>query len=208
LHFYVTNFDEMILALPRITLETDRFQLRSMTPEDVPALSSYTQTEPQLWKYALVPMTGPDDMRLYVDEALEQHALMKTMPFVVIEKTSGEIVGSTRFYDLQLQYGYTQLGYTWYTQRLHGSGINAHCKYLLLQYAFEELNLERVEFRADTRNAHSLAAMRKLGCIEEGILRNHLPTADGTRRDSIIFSILKAEWHASVKAGLEKRLDR
>lgn len=196
----------MILSLPSATLETDRFLLRPLTQNDIPALNRYLETEPELWKYALAPMTGFPDMLQYVHDALNDAEQNKAMPFVVIDKSSGEIVGSTRLYDLQLRNRSTLLGYTWYTGSLHGSGINAHCKYLLLKYAFEDLQLERVEFRADTRNLHSIAAMRKLGCTEEGILRSHLPTADGSRRDSVILSILKDEWHASVKAGLEKRL--
>jgi N-acetyltransferase len=189
-----------------ITLQTDRFLLRKLTLADAPELIRYAETEPELWKYSLVSIAGSDDMMAYINAALADHEKGTAYPFVVIDRSTGKIVGSTRYYDLSPNYGTTQLGYTWYAQAQQGKGINAHCKFLLLSYAFEEMGLERVEFRADTRNQRSLAAMRKIGLVEEGILRNHLPTGDGSRRDSIIFSVLKNEWHDSVKQGLLDRL--
>jgi RimJ/RimL family protein N-acetyltransferase len=189
-----------------LILETDRFLLRRLTKADEPALIRYAETEPGLWTYSLAAINSREDMIRYVDEALAAHEKGSAYPLVVIEKATGQVVGSTRYYDFQPQYATTQLGYTWYSQRLQGNGINAHCKFLLLRYAFEELGLERVEFRADTRNLRSLAAMRKIGCVEEGVLRNHLPTADGSRRDSIVLSILRNEWNASVKERLASRL--
>ena len=189
-----------------LQLETERFQLRLMTTNDVPQLVHYAETEPELWDFALVPSAGKENMIRYIDEALSGFEKETTYPFVVIDRVSGEIVGSTRYYDFQLGNASTLLGYTWYSKHQQGNGINAHCKFLLLQYAFETLELERVELRADTRNHRSLAAMRKIGCIEEGILRNHLPIVDGSRRDSIIFSILREEWYRSVKSKLEERI--
>lgn len=190
-----------------LQLETDRFLLRQLTRDDFPALIRYLETEPGLWRYSLVQMAGSDDMIRYAESALADLAQGTAFPFVVIEKATNAIVGSTRFYDMHFNYGTTLLGYTWYATAQQGTGINAHCKYLLLRYAFEKLALERVEFRADVRNVRSLAAMRKIGCVEEGVLRSHLPVADGTRRDTIIFSILREEWFEQVKQRLEQRMD-
>ena len=114
-------------------------------------------------------------------------------------------VGSTRFYDIQLENNSTQFGYTWYSEKTWGTGLNEHCKLLLLSFAFETIGFERVEFRADNRNKRSIAAMQKIGCTVEGILRNHLPTSDGTRRDSIVLSMLKNEW-PTIKAGFLARI--
>ena len=87
-----------------------------------------------------------------------------------------------------------------------GSWVNLHCKYLLLQFAFEQLVMERVEFRADNDNKRSIAAMQKIGCTIEGVLRNHLPKPKGGRRDSIVLSILKTEWLDAVKNNLARLL--
>lgn len=190
-----------------IVLQTNRFLLRLMQPEDASGLIHYAETEPDIWEYALVSIAGKETMLSYINNALSDYEKGIAYPFVVIDKTTGKIVGSTRYYDIQLKYGSTLLGYTWYSKLYQGSGINAHCKFLLLRYAFEELNLERVELRADTRNLRSLAAMRKIGCVEEGILRSHLPAGNGLRRDSIIFSVLKNEWFGSVKNGLLRNVE-
>ncbi|HVV56554.1 MAG TPA: GNAT family protein, partial [Mucilaginibacter sp.] len=112
----------------------------------------------------------------------------------------------TRFYDIQIQNQMLQLGYTWYGGKFRGTGLNKHCKFLLLQFAFEELDMHRVEFRADVRNERSIAAMKSIGCKPEGSIRSHMWLDDGTRRDSIVLSILKAEWEGGVKENLLRRL--
>jgi RimJ/RimL family protein N-acetyltransferase len=95
-----------------------------------------------------------------------------------------------------------QLGYTWYGSAFQGTGLNKHCKYLLLNFAFEKMHMERVEFRADNDNKRSIAAMKSIGCMEEGILRSNSIKQDGSRRDSIVLSILKVEWEKTVKERL------
>jgi RimJ/RimL family protein N-acetyltransferase len=100
-----------------------------------------------------------------------------------------------------------QLGYTWYGKDFQGTGLNKHCKYLLLQFAFETLGMERVEFRADKNNSRSIAAMKSIGCVVEGVLRSQMPKYNTTeRRDSIVLSILKGEWFDHVKEELGARL--
>jgi len=123
----------------------------------------------------------------------------------LIKKTNS-YAGSTRFYDIQLANKCLQLGFTWYGKNYQGTGLNKNCKYLLLEFAFEKLNIERVEFRADNSNEKSIAAMKSIGCKVEGILRSNGVRPNGERRDSIILSILKQEWKNSVKENLLKRL--
>ena len=115
-----------------------------------------------------------------------------------IEETN-RYAGSTRFYDIQQDYLTAQLGYTWYGKEFQRSGLNRHCKLLLLTYVFEEWGLERLEFRAHAGNEKSITAMKDIGCVVEGILRSQMPTVDGSRRDSIVLSILKTEWFAKVR---------
>ncbi len=186
-------------------LEDERVLLRPLVQEDAESLVQYVQNEPILWKFALTPITNKAELTEYVDAAVQARAAGTAYPFIVFDKTLNKYVGSTRFYDIQVNYKTTQLGYTWYSESVWGTGLNEHCKFLLLKFAFETIGFERVEFRADNRNKRSIAAMQKIGCTVEGILRNHLPTSDGTRRDSIVLSILKEEW-PSIKAGFLARI--
>jgi RimJ/RimL family protein N-acetyltransferase len=188
-----------------IILENERVLLRPLLQEDAVYLSAYVNEEPSLWKYALTPITKAQEFDQYISSAVESRRLKTAYPFIVFDKLQNKYVGSTRFYDIQLGHSSTQFGYTWYSEKTWGTGLNEHCKFLLLQFAFETIGFERVEFRADNRNKRSIAAMQKIGCTVEGILRNHLPTSDGTRRDSIILSMLKNEW-PTIKAGFLARI--
>lgn len=190
-----------------LILENERVLLRPLLPEDAVLLTPYVKEEPALWKYALTPIQTEQDLEQYIDAANDARQMGSAYPFIVFDKLQNKYVGSTRFYDIQENFKTTQLGYTWYSETVWGTGLNDHCKFLLLSYAFETIGFERVEFRADNRNKRSIAAMKKMGCTEEGILRNHLPTSDGSRRDSIVLSILKEEW-PSIKARFLARIKR
>ena len=186
-------------------LENERVLLRPLVQDDAVYLSAYVKEEPALWKYALTPITTDQEFEQYIATAVEARQLKLAYPFIVFDKLQNKYVGSTRFYDIQLNNSSTQFGYTWYSESTWGTGLNEHCKFLLLQFAFETIGFERIEFRADNRNKRSIAAMQKIGCTVEGILRNHLPTSDGTRRDSIVLSMLKNEW-PKIKAGFLARI--
>lgn len=188
-----------------IILENERVLLRPLMQEDAVYLSAYVIAEPTLWQFALTPITTVQEFEQYIKTAIESRRLKTAYPFIVFDKLQNIHAGSTRFYDIQLDHGSTQFGYTWYSEKTWGTGLNEHCKLLLLTYAFETIGFERVEFRADNRNKRSIAAMQKIGCTVEGILRNHLPTSDGSRRDSIVLSMLKNEW-PTIKAGFLARI--
>ena len=198
----ILNFD----ANEEYLLEDDYVLLRPLTVGDFYHLLPFALNEPDTWVYSRKSAKGEQGMKDYITEALLAKAEGKEYPFIIFNKKTGEYAGSTRFYDIQPQLQTLQLGYTWYGEKFRGTGLNKHCKFLLLQLAFEELNAERVEFRADNRNAHSIAAMKSIGCIPEGIMRNNMPTTEGGRRDSIILSILKNEWFEMVKENLIKKL--
>jgi RimJ/RimL family protein N-acetyltransferase len=188
-----------------LILEDERVLLRPLVQEDAVYLSSYVKDEPALWKFALTPITTEQEFEQYITTAIEARRSNTAYPFIVFDKLLNKYVGSTRFYDIQSNFSTTQLGYTWYSESTWGTGLNEHCKLLLLEFAFEKIGFERVEFRADNRNKRSIAAMQKIGCTVEGILRNHLPTSDGSRRDSIVLSMLKEEW-PTIKAGFLARI--
>jgi RimJ/RimL family protein N-acetyltransferase len=189
-------------------LEDNRVLLRPLLTADIDHLMTYAINEPDIWKFSLIQAGNGEKMQRYIDLALEAKAAGREYPFIVFDKKAQTYAGSTRFYDIQPHYQTLQLGYTWYGSAFQGSGLNKHCKFLLLQFAFETIGVVRVEFRADYNNKKSIAAMKSIGCIEEGILRDHLPTADGTaRRSTIVLSILKNEW-PSVKEKLSAAIQK
>lgn len=190
-----------------IVLEDDFVLLRSLQESDVENLLEISINEPETWKYSLVGADGKENLINYIQSAVKAREAEKEFPFIVFDKKSQKYAGSTRFYDVNLDFKTLQLGYTWYGSAFRGTGLNKHCKFLLLQFAFETLGLERVEFRADNNNERSIAAMKSIGCKVEGVLRSHMPTANSeVRRDSIVLSILKNEWFEEVKEKLKQKL--
>ena len=187
-------------------LEDERVLLRAIQEDDIPHLLSFSLHEPEIWTYGLVTAAGEDNLRKYVQSAVKNLQDQKEYPFIVYDKQAKAYAGSTRFYDIQQPFLTTQLGYTWYGKDFQRTGLNRHCKFLLLQYCFEQWGLERVEFRADAKNLRSVNAMKAIGCMEEGILRNHMPTAQGGRRDSIILSILRTEWESGIKSKIRSMI--
>ena len=187
-------------------LEDNCILLRPLTAEDCDNLLPFSLNEPDLWQFSLVKVAGEENLKSYINDAIHDRAAGKTYAFIVFDKRSQEYAGSTRFYDIQISQKTLQLGYTWYGKKFQGTGLNKHCKFLLLQFAFEQLGMERVEFRADNNNKKSIAAMKSIGCVEEGVLRSNTIKSDGGRRDSIVLSILKSEWEGGVKERLALRL--
>lgn len=187
-------------------LEDDCVLLRPLRSEDCNNLLEFSQQEPEIWTYSLVEVAGEENFRNYIHTALAARDAKKEYPFAVFDKRTQEFAGSTRFYDIQLANQALQLGYTWYGKKFQGTGLNKHCKYLLLRFAFEEMGMLRVEFRADNNNQRSIAAMKSIGCVVEGVLRSAVPRHNGLRRDSIILSILKEEWDNGVKQKLAARI--
>lgn len=189
-----------------LILEDDFVLLRPLQESDIECLLPFSVHEPDLWKYSLVRASGKENLENYMQIALKAKANKTEFPFIVFDKKTGKYAGSTRFYDINLSFKTLQLGYTWYGKDFQGTKLNKHCKYLLLEFAFEKLQIERVEFRADNNNERSIAAMKSIGCKVDGVLRSNMPTLEGTRRDSIVLSILRNEWFEEVKENLRNKL--
>jgi N-acetyltransferase len=189
-------------------LENDVVLLHPLQESDYENLLPFAMNEPEIWKYSLVDVSGKEGLKNYITTALEARAKGVEYPFIVFDKRTQQYAGSTRFYDIQLQNQSMQLGYTWYGSKFQGTGLNKNCKLLLLQFAFDELGMERIEFRAANENERSKAAMLSIGCVEEGVLRSHMATFTGARRNSIILSILKAEWDGGVKERLVEKVKK
>lgn len=188
-------------------LENNVVQLRPLVADDFEHLHHFS-THPAIWTYSSIRVNGPEDFKSYLRLAMEGKAKQEEYPFIVFDKRTQTYAGSTRFYDIQLAKQTLQLGYTWYGEEFQGTGLNKNCKWLLLDFAFEKMDMERVEFRANNLNERSIAAMKSIGCTVEGILRKNLPHhTNHTRRDTIVLSILKDEWFGGIKEELKYKID-
>ena len=196
------NFD----AHEPYVLQNQRVLLRPLQHSDEGFLMPFALNEPTLWTYSLQSAAGYDAMKHYINHAISNRSIGIEYPFVVFDKLTNQYAGSTRFYDIQPRNLSLQLGYTWYGSSFWGTGLNKNCKFLMLEFAFEHIGAERVEFRADADNARSIAAMKSIGCTLEGVLRSHAVKANGVRRSSAVLSILKNEWFAHVKPMLAAKL--
>lgn len=187
-------------------LETTRVRLIPIQREHITHLLPLALNEPELWKFALDDLTSESKLKNYIEAALQQRCNKQGYAFIVFDKETQEYVGSTRLYEIDLKNRNCAIGFTWYRQESQGTGINKHCKYLLFELAFELWHMERIQFRADKDNLHSINAIKSLGCQEEGILRSERYKPNGERRDSIILSILKQEWHLFAKNRLQQKI--
>lgn len=192
--------------MSEIILENDHVLLRSMTEGDFNQLLPYALNEPDTWYFSPRSAAGEDNLRQYMDTAISRKRDGIEYPFVVIDKKTWQCAGSTRFYNINPYNRNLEIGFTWYGKAFRGTGLNKHCKYLMLQHAFEEMNMVRVGFKADVTNKISIAAMKSIGAQEEGILRQDTLMDDGRYRDTMVLSILQNEWHDSVKPMLFNKL--
>lgn len=163
--------------------------------------------DPVIWKYFFEKGDTPNELTSYVRSAIEKREAEKEYPFAVFDKKRKRWAGTTRFYEVSNELKTIKLGHTWYGKEFRGSGLNKHCKYLLFEFAFEKLGMERVGFGAYATNQISIAAMKGVGCKIEGVLRNMFPSRDGNgRADAILMGILKKEWKESIKSELKNKL--
>jgi N-acetyltransferase len=187
-------------------LENDVALLRPLLIDDIDHLLPFSVHEPELWEYSLTSGAGRENLERYIQAAIQNRLDGREYPFIVFDKRTGQYAGSTRFYDIQNHHQTLQLGFTWYGKAFQRTGLNRHCKNLLLSFAFETLDFKRAEFRADLENKRSIKAMKNIGCTEEGILRSNTIKANGKRRDSVVLSILQEEWLDGVKEQLESKI--
>ncbi|MGE7922699.1 GNAT family N-acetyltransferase [Viridibacillus arvi] len=156
----------------------------------------------EIWTYTSAKIRSIEDMKQYIKQALNEKINGTQNPFVIIEKKTNQIIGSTRFLDIDCQHKRLEIGFTWLTPTKWRTPINTECKYLLLKFAFEQLSVNRVQIKTDHENKRSQAAIERLGAKKEGILRNHMIRPNGTIRNTVIYSIIDSEW-SDVKLRLE-----
>jgi RimJ/RimL family protein N-acetyltransferase len=161
----------------------------------------------ELWRLWYTSIAPPEKMGEYVATALDMRERLGAMPFVVRDNASGNIVGCTRYFNVDAANRRLEIGHTWYAKRAQRSAINTECKLLLLTHAFEVLSCIAVEFRTHWFNQPSREAIARLGAKQDGVLRNHQLMPDGAKRDTVVFSIIDGEWPA-VKRHLNYVLER
>lgn len=188
-------------------LENDRIILRPLNENDFDLLVEFSVNEPELWNFNALGPSSPEYLKTYIETALNNRKKKADYPFIVIDKAENKAVGSTRFYAINPENKTLELGYTWYGKKYQRTYVNKNCKYLLLEFAFEKLGMERVGFRANSLNKQSISAMKSIGCTEEGVLRNFSTDARGNRIDAVVLSIIKDEWFNTVRQNLKEKIN-
>jgi len=160
-----------------------------------------------LWELWYTSVPSEDTIDQYIDFALTEQLQDQSLPFVIIDLKTNKVVGATRYCNAEAAHKRLEIGYTFYSKSVQRTGINTECKFLLLKYAFEVLGCIAVEFRTNSLNRASRAAISRLGAKQDGILRNHRIDQNGLRRDTVVFSVLENEWE-TVKFSLNFEMKR
>jgi RimJ/RimL family protein N-acetyltransferase len=164
--------------------------------------------DPEVWRHiSFGSLAEPGRMRAWIEAKAAEQAAGTWLPFAVIDLARGRAVGSTSYLDISARDRRLEIGGTWLGREVWRTGINTECKFLLLRHAFETLGCLRVQLKTDLLNVRSQTAITRLGAVREGVLRAHMRRGDGTQRDTVMFSIIAAEWPAA-KARLEGFLAR
>ncbi|HXG38238.1 MAG TPA: GNAT family protein [Bacteroidota bacterium] len=187
-----------------IVLEGSVIRLEPLTSSHLDALCA-VGLDPELWKMTLTNVQTREDMQSYIEAALRAQEQGTALPFVIVERATGTVVGSTRYMNIDLPNRKLEIGSTWVAKQWQRTAVNTEAKYLLLRHAFEERGCLRVEFKTDVLNTQSRNALLRIGAKEEGVLRKHQITQTGRVRDSVYYSIIDTEW-PEVKRRLEKKL--
>jgi len=195
-----------VITVNPVTLEGHGVRLEPLAQEHRDALVA-AATDGQLWELWFTSVPTPQEAAGYITDALNGQRLGHMLPWVVRELASGEIIGTTRYHDIVAAIDRVEIGYTWYATRWQRTHVNTACKLLLLTHAFDSLGCKVVGLRTDRFNTGSQRAIAALGARQDGVLRHHQARRDGTARDSVMFSILAAEW-PDVKRHLVLRLAR
>jgi N-acetyltransferase len=195
----------MITVQP-IQLEGHGVRLEPLTPAHADALRT-AASDGRLWELWYTAVPEPDKVETYIEAALSGQREGRMLPWAVRELANGTVVGSTRYHDIVAEIDRVEIGYTWYARSWQRTHVNTTCKLLLMQHAFEALGCQVVGLRTDNFNFASQRAIEALGARKDGVIRHHHARRDGSVRDSVMYSVLRAEWR-DVKRNLELRLAR
>jgi N-acetyltransferase len=200
---HTTHMSQEMKVEP-VTLDGAHVRLEPLAREHHGGLCEIGLNE-LLWRWIPVPVVTAADMTAYMEKAFAEQASGASLPFVLVEKASGRLIGSTRYMNIDTLHHRVEIGCTWVGRAWQRTAANTEAKYLLLRHAFEKLGCIRVELKTDSLNTQSRAAILRIGACEEGIFRNHMITASGRIRHTVYFSIVDSEW-PEVKLRLESKL--
>jgi len=195
-----------MIELRPVTLERNHIRLEPLTEEHEQALAA-AATDGRLWELWFTAIPEPEKTRTYVADALKGQRDGNMLPWIVRDTRSGKIIGTTRYHDILPAMDRVEIGYTWYGQSYQRTHVNTTCKLLLLEHAFDKVGCKVVGLRTDNFNFRSQRAIEGLGAKKDGVIRHFGLRKDGTVRDSVMYSILLAEW-PTVRRHLELRLAR
>ncbi|NMZ30604.1 GNAT family N-acetyltransferase [Pseudomonas protegens] len=188
------------------SLEGLRIILRPLQRSDADALVNAAR-DGELWNLPFTVVPSPDTVERYLDVALEGRDAGSVLPFATVLRSTGEVIGCTRFWKIDRHNRKLEIGSTWIASRWQRSFVNTEAKYLMLCHAFDDMNCVRVQFTTDEINHTSRAAILRLGARQEGIVRHERIMPDGRKRNSVRFSIIDDEWPA-VRQRLQQRLSQ
>ena len=183
-----------------IVLENKRVRLEPLSEIHLNELVPITINHPNLLQYSPSPFGTEEFLKENIQKAIKSRVDQQRYPFAIFDKLNNRFIGSTSFGNISIKDKRLEIGWTWIDENLQGTGLNKYCKHLMLSYAFENLSMERVEFKTDNRNIQSKKAIEKIGGMFEGILRSHTLMLDGFRRDTAYYSILNNEWEKNNDA--------
>ncbi|PKH03660.1 GNAT family N-acetyltransferase [Psychromonas sp. MB-3u-54] len=190
--------------LKKIELESETVKLVPLRKDHADDLVK-AASDGKLWELWYTSIPNAESIDEYISKALKEQVQGTALAFVIIEKNSNKIIGSTRFCHADKVHQRVEIGYTWYAESYQRSFVNTECKQLLLSHAFEARGAIAVEFRTHWHNLKSRAAILRLGAKQDGVLRNHQKMAKGVYRDTVVFSIINTEWPV-VKVSLDHKL--
>src|SRR5260370_10398400 len=199
----LADITEQMVVAP-VILTGRHVRLVPLTLEHAAGLAE-VGLDDDLWKWIPTPVRTPEEMSAYVQTALQEQAAGSAMPFALIEKSSGRVVGSTRYANIERVHLRLEIGWTWVARQWQRTALNTEAKYLLLRHAFETLKCMRVELKTDSLNEKSRAAILCIGAREEGTFRKHMVTASGRIRHTVYFSIVDSDC-PEVKTRLQSTL--
>ena len=179
---------------PDFTMETLRVIIQPMKPEDYETFLSLTSKSPGLWKYFTKDLSDPQELKAWVADAMKEKQECKRMPFTIIDRDTKEICGSSSFGNISFHDSRLEIGWSWLGEDYIGMGVNMAVKFALMSFAFEVMQMERVEAKTDFLNERATAGLLKIGMKPEGVLRSHMLMPGNRRRDTAYYSILKDEW--------------
>jgi RimJ/RimL family protein N-acetyltransferase len=196
----------LLVNLQPVTLEGSHVRLEPLSESHHDALCA-VGLDPELWRWIPIQVLDRDQMMNFIRRELAEQAQGTSIPFATVERSTKNVIGATRFMNIDAANKRIEIGSTWIAKPWQRTAINTEAKYLMMRYAFETLGCNRVELKTDSLNTKSRDAILRIGAKQEGTLRQHMTTWSGRLRDTVYFSVIAPEW-PDVKLALEAKISK